>query len=170
MRKKRSGVRQTRKGKKQSTISNITRRGSRSGGAQPRPPPQIRAQPQIWAQRAHLLAAGGGNRRRGFSGGGRGRVELHGLRSRRRLHGGLDGTVGQPVTRHREGRGVGGSCLLACGCGRGGSLARSALGVGEWDGGVVWSSSAFDRSAPACEDCRRASLSTAWDSRCLAWR
>jgi len=62
------------------------------------------------------------------------------------------------------------ACLLAAAGGVVHSLARSAFGVGEWDGGVVWSSSAFDRSAPACEDCRRASLSTAWDSRGLAWR
>ena len=59
------------------------------------------------------------------------------------------------------------ACLLAAAGGVVRSLAR-LWGLG--NGMVGWSSSAFDRSAPACEDCRRASLSTAGDSRGLAWR
>jgi hypothetical protein len=88
---------------------------------------------------AHLVADGRGNRRRGcgVGSGGRGRVQIHGLRYRRRLHGGLDGTVGQFTLL---------GCLLACGSGRGGSLAR-LRGLGKGMVGVVWSSSAFDRSA-----------------------
>lgn len=125
---------------------------------------------------AHLVAAGGRNRR---GGGGRWGVQLHGPRSRRRLHGGVNGTersVGRSVQssdaaaeRHEL---AAPACLPGCGCGRDGSR---LWGLGNGDGGGLgWGSSAFDRSARPCCDCeertaaapRLAWLWTAWDSRC----
>jgi hypothetical protein len=76
---------------------------------------------------AHLLVAGGGNRRRGVTSGGA-RVQLHGLRPRRRLHG-VGGAGRRP--RPAEGR----QLQLACGCGCGGVV---RLGVGEWERGGWW--------------------------------
>lgn len=106
---------------------------------------------------AHLVADGRGNRRRGcgVGCGGRGRVQIHELRYRRRLHGGLDGTDGQFTLL---------GCLLAAA----GGVVRW-LGFGGWGKGWWgWCGAAVLLTGrPCCEDCRRASLSTARDSRCL---
>jgi hypothetical protein len=77
---------------------------------------------------AHLLVAGGGNRRRGVTSGGA-HVQLHGLRPRRRLHGvGGEGRHPRPA----EGREL--QLQLACGCGCGGMVCLG-WGMGE-EGGV----------------------------------
>jgi hypothetical protein len=75
---------------------------------------------------AHLLVADGVNRRRGVTSG-EARVQLHGLRPRRRLHG-VGGAGRRP--RPAEGR----QLQLACGCGCGGVVCLG-WGMGE-EGGV----------------------------------
>jgi hypothetical protein len=77
-------------------------------------------------QTAHLLVADGGNCCRGVTSGGA-RIQLHGLRPRRRLHG-VGGAGRRP--RPAEGR----QLQLACGCGCGGVVCLG-WGMGE-EGGV----------------------------------